>query len=61
MAVQFNLQISKMADFAKASNFINKVTGREELNGEETENVSFMQVRTFSCCWNATGIRKYMF
>lgn len=45
MAVQFKLQISKMVDYAKASNFIYKVTEREELNSEETENVCFMQVR----------------
>lgn len=44
MAVQFKLQISKMADFAKASNFIYKVTKREELHSEETENVRYMQV-----------------
>lgn len=44
MAVQFKLQISKMADFAKASNFIYKVTEREKLNSEETENVCFMQI-----------------
>ena len=44
MAVQFKIQISKIADFSKASNFIYKVTEREGLNSEETENVCFMQV-----------------
>lgn len=56
MAVQFKLQISKMADFAKASNFINKVIGREKLNGKETSNVRYMEVRPDSAAGTGRAV-----
>lgn len=46
IAVQFKLQIAKTDDFAKVSNFIHKVTEREELNSEETKIISFMPIRS---------------
>ena len=48
VAVAFVINILKMSDFAKASNFICKVDHRQELIAEETENICFKRITPLS-------------